>query len=94
MVPSRSVLRSLGGVCLATAASAQAIVEYGAKSAAGAAAGVATGAGSDFYLGACPVDRSLIPCVRQLYPLTFQIVMLSICVLLGAALMARNLRRS
>jgi hypothetical protein len=90
MVPSHRVLRCLGGLCLATAASAQAIVEYAAKSAAGAG----TRAGSDLYLGACPVDRALIPCVRQLYPVAFQIVVLSICVLLGAVLIVRNLRRS
>jgi hypothetical protein len=90
MVPSHRVLRFLGGLCLATAASAQAIVEYAAKSAAGAA----SRSGSDLYLGACPVDRTLIPCVRHLYPLAFQIVMLSIFVFLAAALVVRNLRRS
>ena len=91
MVASHRILRCLGGLCLATAASGQAIVEYAAKSAAG---GAGTRAGSDLYLGACPVDRALIPCVRQLYPVAFQMVVLSICVLLGAVLIVRNLRRS
>ena len=51
MVPSRIALQCFGGLF------AQAIVEYAAKSGAGAA----SGAGTDLYLGACPVDRTLIP---------------------------------
>ena len=90
MVPSRSVLRSLGGLCLATAAFAQAIVEYAAKSAAGA--GAASGAGSDFAIGACRVDSSLIPCLRHLYPMTFQVLILVVCIFVGSAVMLRNRR--
>ena len=88
MVPSRRVLQFLGGLCLTTTASAQAIVEYAAKSAAGAA----SGAGSDFRIGACPVDAALIPCLRHLYPMPFQISILVVCILIGSAVMLRNRR--
>jgi hypothetical protein len=64
------------------------VVEYAAKSATGAI----SGSGSVVYLGACRVDGTLITCARHSYPVTFQIVILAMCVFVGT-LMFRKGRR-
>jgi hypothetical protein len=79
LIPFRIVLRCLCALALATVARAQAVAEYAAKSATGALAG----SGSSAHLGACPVDSTLVPCIRQFYPVTFYIVVVAICVFLG-----------
>jgi hypothetical protein len=80
MMPSRIALRYLWALTLATAAHAQAAVEYAAKSATSALSGGAKQA----HLGVCPVDSTLVPCVRQFYPVTFYVAAAVICVLLWA----------
>src|SRR5690349_18407090 len=85
---SRFVLQCLCALSIPTAARAQAVVEYTAKSATGALSGTVSGV----HLGACRVDGTLITCARQFYPVTFQIVILAICVFVGM-LMFRKGRR-
>jgi hypothetical protein len=88
LVPPRSVRRCLGALALANAAYAQAAVEYAAKSASGAL----SGSGSDVHLGACRIDSTLITCVRQFYPVMFQVVIVAICVF-AATLLFRTGRK-
>lgn len=88
LIPSRLVVGCLCALSIATAARAQAVVEYAAKSATGAL----PGSGSGVHLGACRVDSTLITCARQFYPVTFQIVILAMCVFAGT-LMFRKGRR-
>jgi hypothetical protein len=88
MVPFRVLLRSLCALALSTAAYAQAVVEYAAKSATGAI----SGSGSGVHLGACPVDSTLITCVRQFYPVTFQVVILAMCAFVGTLMLRRGRR--
>lgn len=72
------VLRCSCVIVLATIADAQATVEYAAKSAAGAVSGGVSSA----HLGACQIDSMLVPCIRQLYPVTFYVAVVAICVFL------------
>jgi hypothetical protein len=88
LIPPRFVPRFLCALPIATAAHAQAVVEYAAKSATGAL----SGSGSGVHLGACRVDSTLLTCARQFYPVTFQIVILAMCVFVGT-LMFRKGRR-
>jgi hypothetical protein len=88
LIPHRFVLLFLCALSIATAARAQAVVEYAAKSATGAL----SCSGSVVYLGACRVDSTLITCAGQSYPVTFQIVILAMCVFVGT-LMFRKGRR-
>ena len=78
MTHLRMAFRCLCSVTLVTAAHAQAAVEYAAKSATGAVSGAA----SSPHLGACPLDSTLVPCLRQFYPATFYAAVAIICVLL------------
>jgi hypothetical protein len=78
MIPLRIVLRCLCALAIAIAARAQAAVEYAAKSAAGAV----SGSGASAHLGACRVDSTLIPCIRQFYPVAFYVAVAAICVFL------------
>jgi hypothetical protein len=87
MIPLRILWRCLCAFVLATAACAQAIVEYAAKSATGTLAAHGTTA----HLGACRVDSTLVPCLRQFYPATLYAAVTAICILL-ATLMYRNSR--
>jgi hypothetical protein len=87
MIAFRMVWRCLCAFALATAAQAQAIVEYAAKSATGALSGHGTAA----HVGACRVDSTLVPCLRQFYPATFYVAVAAICIFL-ASLMYRNSR--
>jgi hypothetical protein len=80
MIPFRIALRSLSAVSLTSVAHAQAAVEYAAKS----ATSVLSGGGSGAHMGACPLDSTLIPCIRQFYPVTFYVAVAAICVLLGS----------
>lgn len=79
-IPPRIVLQCVWALTLATVAHAQAAVEYAAKSATSALAGGASSA----HLGACRVDSMLVPCIRQVYPLTFYVAVAAIGVFLGA----------
>ena len=87
MVPPLVLTRCLCAFALATAAYAQAVVEYAAKSATGAL----SDSGSRVHLGACPVDDTLITCVRQLYPVTFQVV-IGMCAFVGTLMLRRGRR--
>ncbi len=80
MMAFRIALRYLWGLTLATAAHAQAAVEYAAKSATSGLSGGARQA----HLGVCPLDSTLVPCVKQFYPVTFYVGATVICVLLWA----------
>jgi hypothetical protein len=88
LIPSRIVLRLLCALSIATVARAQAVVEYATKSATGAL----TGSSSGVHLGACPVDGTLITCVRQFYLVTFQVVMLAMCVFAGTLVFRKGRR--
>lgn len=70
---------SLCVLSIASAAHAQAVVEYAAKSATSAASGTSGGAS----LGACRVDSTVISCLRQNYPVAFQVVLVVICLLVA-----------
>jgi hypothetical protein len=87
MTAFRMLFPCLCALALATDARAQAIVEYAAKSATGALSGHVTTA----HLGACRVDSTLVPCLRQFYPATFYVAIAAICIFL-ATLMYRNSR--
>ena len=80
MMSYRIALRYLWALTLPTVAHAQAAVEYAAKSATSALSGGARQA----HLGVCPLDRTLVPCVKQFYPVTFYVAAGIICVLLWA----------
>ena len=71
--------RCLCALSVASAARAQAVVEYAAKSATSAASGTSGGAS----LGACRVDSTVISCLRQNYPVAFQVVLVVICLLVA-----------
>lgn len=71
--------RCLCAFSVASAARAQAIVEYASKSATSAVSGTSGGAS----LGACRVDSTVISCLRQNYPVAFQIVLVAICLLVA-----------
>ncbi len=86
MIPLRVVLRCLYALAIATTLSAQAAVEYAAKSASSAL----SGSGSVAHLGACRMDSTLIPCIRQFYPVTFYISVAAICLLLGTLLLSQE----
>jgi len=73
------IRRSLCALSVASAARAQAVVEYAAKSATSAASGTSGGAS----LGACRVDSTVISCLRQNYPVAFQVVLVVICLLVA-----------
>lgn len=88
LIPPRNVLGCLCALAMANTAYPQAAVEYAAKSSTGAL----SGSGSGLHLGACPVDTSLISCVSHYYPVSFQIVILAMCALVGT-LMFRKGRR-
>ncbi|MFL6352547.1 MAG: hypothetical protein ACJ74Z_11940 [Bryobacteraceae bacterium] len=60
-----------------TVAHAQAAAEYAAKSATSALPG-----GSSAHLGACRIDSTLLPCIRQFYPTTFYVVVAAFCIFL------------
>jgi hypothetical protein len=85
LIPPRFVLLFLCALSIATAARAQAVVEYAAKSATGAL----SGSGSGVHLGACRVDSTLMTCARQSYPVTFQVVILAMCVFVGTLIFGR-----
>ena len=70
--------RCLCALSIASAARAQAVVEYAAKSATSAASGT-----SGASLGACRVDNTVISCLRQNYPVAFQVVLVVICLLVA-----------
>ena len=76
MVSLRFVLRFFCGLALATAAFAQAAVEYAAKSSTSALGGTSGGA----RLGACTVDETFVTCVRQSYPLVFYAATVAVCI--------------
>ena len=86
--PPRFVLRSLSGFALATAAYAQAAVEYAAKSSTSAI----SGSGGSARLGACPVDGALITCVKQAYPVTFHVAVAGACVFVVTLLFRQGRR--
>jgi len=71
--------RCLCALSVASAARAQAVVEYAAKSATSAVSGTSGGAS----LGACRVDSTVISCLRQNYPVAFQVVIVAICLLVA-----------
>jgi len=71
--------RCLCALSIASAARAQAVVEYAAKSATSAVSGTSGGAS----LGACRVDSTVISCLRQNYPVAFQVVLVVICLLVA-----------
>jgi hypothetical protein len=71
--------RCLCALSIASAARAQAVVEYAAKSATSAVSGTSGGAS----LGACRVDNTVISCLRQNYPVAFQVVVVVICLLVA-----------
>jgi hypothetical protein len=73
------IRRSLCALSVASAARAQAVVEYAAKSATSAASGTSGGAS----FGACRVDSTVISCLRQNYPVAFQVVLVVICLLVA-----------
>jgi len=81
--------RFLCALSVASAARAQAIVEYAAKSATSVASSNSGGAS----LGACRLDSTVISCLRQNYPVAFQIVLVAICVL-AAILVFRPRQRA
>jgi hypothetical protein len=81
--------RALCALSVAAVARAQAVVEYAAKSAVSAGSGTPGGAS----LGACRVDSTLISCLRQNYPVAFQVVLVVIC-LLAAVLVFRPRQRA
>ena len=71
--------RCLCALSVASAARAQAVVEYAAKSATSAVSDTSGGAS----LGACRVDSTVISCLRQNYPVAFQVVLVVICLLVA-----------
>ncbi len=78
MIPSRMILRCLYAIAFATVARAQAAFEYAAKS-----GSALSGAGSEMHVGACRLDSTLIPCVKQYYPGAFYLGIVVICLALG-----------
>ena len=87
-ITPRIVLPCLSALTLANATYAQAVAEYAAKSAAGAL----SGSGSGAHLGACRIDSTLIPCARQFYPVTFQVVIVAICIFVATFLLRKGRR--
>lgn len=87
-VLTRFVLRSFSGLAMATAAYAQAAVEYAAKSSSSALSGSGGGA----RLGACPVDGTLLTCVRQSYPVVFYAATVAACVFVVSLLFRQGRR--
>jgi len=79
MNPSGTALRCLWALALSTIADGQAAVEYAARS----AGSTLSANGSSVQLGVCQLDSTLIPCVRQYYPLTFYVAIAAVCVFLG-----------
>jgi hypothetical protein len=75
MIPSRLLARWFCLLSIASAAWAQAIVEYAAKSSTSAASGTSRAA----RLGACPVDSALLSCLNHHYPAAFQISVVVVC---------------
>lgn len=75
IIPARIALRCLYALTLATVTHAQAAVEYAAKSATSAL----SGGGSSAHLGACQIDSTLIPCIKQFYPMRFFVVVAALC---------------
>jgi hypothetical protein len=90
MAPFRAALRLLFAVSLATAAFAQAAVEYAAKSSQSAMQGSSGGVA---HVGACPVDSELISCLSHRYPMAFQGTILAVCAFFVITMMTRNRRR-
>jgi hypothetical protein len=86
MIPHRIILRCLCALALAIAACAQAAVEYAAKSATGAV----SGSGTSAHLGACRVDSTLVPCIRQFYPVAFYVAVAAVCVFLGSLVFRKS----
>ena len=79
------IFRSLCALAFATIARGQAALEYAAKS-----GGALSGAGAGIHVGACPLDSTLIPCVKQLYPGAFYIGVIAVCLALGALLLPKR----
>jgi hypothetical protein len=88
IVPPRFVLRSLSGLALATAAYAQAAVEYAAKSSTSAI----SRSGGSARFGACPLDAELITCMKQAYPVTFHVAVAAACVFVVTLLFRQGRR--
>ena len=84
----RLALPPVTSLAVTTAAYAQAAVEYATKSSSSAL----SGSGGSARLGACPVDGSFITCLRQAYPVTFDVAAVVICVIVFS-LLFRRVRR-
>jgi hypothetical protein len=79
MTGSRALLAIVCAGTTSTLAHAQATLDYAARSAGSA---LASGPGQ-MYVGACPMDGSVITCIHQYYPTLFNFSLLGIA--LGAA---------
>jgi len=84
----RLALPPLTSLAVTTFAYAQAAVEYAAKSSSSAL----SGSGGSARLCACPVDDSFITCLRETYPVAFDVTAVAICVIVFT-LLFRRVRR-
>lgn len=86
MSSSRAVLAVFYAGIFATFAHAQASLDYAARSVGSA---LASGPG-DMYVGACPVNGSVVNCVHQYYPTVFNVSLLGILFGVAFLLVPKN----
>jgi len=86
MGSSRAVLAILYAGVFATFAHAQASLDYAARS-----VGSAVGSGpGDMFVGACPIDGSVVNCVHQYYPTLFNASLVGILFGVAFLLVPKN----
>jgi phosphatidylethanolamine-binding protein (PEBP) family uncharacterized protein len=86
MSSSRAVAAALYGGVFATLANAQASLDYAARSVGSV---LANGPG-DIYVGACPVNGSVVNCVHQYYPTVFNASLVGILFGVAFLLVPKN----
>ncbi len=86
MTPSRAVMAVFCAGIFSSFARAQAALDYAARSVGSA---LASGPG-DMYVGACPINGSVVGCIHQYYPTVFNVSLLGILFGVAFLLVPKN----